>query len=440
MKKTGNKLLIFLLILVQSLLAIGVGIAVLFDASGRVIPVNVYAGDLDIGGKGFEEAARAIEADYEARFGVQHIRLKADDDQIYEIPFSSIEATVDGMATIEPIMSMDGIEDITRLIGTHFGNHTTVLSPVVKFNESKLRMKLIELSESINREPVDARIYYKDGLIEKEPDDPGVSLNVNNAAELIRRQLSTDPFGVIDLRAGKVLDTVYADVTMKDFDAIQVVLGEYSTSIMDGAVEDSIETAVEGINGIVLAPGGDPSGRSGFSFVETMLSQDSDIAFDEGYCQVASTMYAALLEAGIPAENITRLPHKLTVDYIEPGLDAVVAEDAYDLRFSNPFGNNLAIYAVKKGTVVTVAVAGSRDDRPDKSVISTQTVNKSAPPVYYVENRDLKPGEQVVLDPGKEGITVRVYRNNELISTDTYEAESSIVQIGPDTDPEIKNK
>lgn len=151
-------------------------------------------------------------------------------------------------------------------------------------------------------------------------------------------------------------------------------------------------------------------------------------------------MYAALLEAGIPAENITRLPHKLTMDYIEPGLDAMVAEDAYDLRFSNPFGNNLAIYAVKKGTVVTVAVAGSRDDRPDRNVISTQTVNKSAPPVYYVENRDLKPGEQVVLDPGKEGITVRVYRNNELISTDTYEAESSIVQIGPDTDPEIKNK
>ena len=41
-------------------------------------------------------------------------------------------------------------------------------------------------------------------------------------------------------------------------------------------------------------------------------------------------------EAGIPAENITSW--RLTVDYIEPGLDAMVAEDAYDLRFANPFG------------------------------------------------------------------------------------------------------
>lgn len=49
MKKAGNKLLIFFLILVQSLLAMAVGIAVLYNASGSDVPANVYAGDLDIG-------------------------------------------------------------------------------------------------------------------------------------------------------------------------------------------------------------------------------------------------------------------------------------------------------------------------------------------------------------------------------------------------------
>lgn len=440
MKKTGSKLLIFSLILVQSLLAMAVGIAVLFDASGREIPVNVYAGGQDIGARGYEEAAEAIKADYEARFGSQHIRLKADDGKIYEIPFTSIEAFVDGKATVEPLKTLEGIGDIPRLISTHFGNHTTVLAPVINFNESKLRMKLIELSDDINKAPVDARIFYKDGLIEKIPDDPGISLNVNNAVELIRKQLSSDPFGEIDLMEGNALDIVYADVTMKDFDEIQVVLGEYSTSVKDQGLAISIGEAVKAINGIRVAPKGDAPGDSEFSFVEAILSGVPDIFFDEGLCQVASTMYAALLEAGIPVENITRLPHKLAVDYIEPGLDAVVAEDAYDLKFSNPFDNEVAIYAVKEGSVVTVAIAGNRDDRTDKSVIRTQIVQKSSPPVYYVENRDLKPGEKVVLDPGKEGVTVRVYRNDELISTDTYEAESSIVQIGPSIDPDKRNK
>jgi hypothetical protein len=57
-----------------------------------------------------------------------------------------------------------------------------------------------------------------------------------------------------------------------------------------------------------------------------------------------------------------------------------------------------------------------------------------------VENRELEPGEQIVLDPGKAGVTVRVYRNDELVSTDTYEAESSIVQIGPEPEPDTGNK
>lgn len=432
-KKTGNKLLIFSLILAQSLLAMVVGIAVLFDASGREIPVNVYAGGLDIGTKGYEEAVEAIEAHYGAKFGTQHILLKADDNQVYEIPFSSIEAVVDGEATLKQLMSIEGVEDIPRLISTYFGNQTTVLPPVIKFNDSKLRMKLIELSEIIYKSPSDAGIYYKDGLVEKVPDTPGVSLNVNKASELIRRQLSSDPFAEIDLRARNALDTVYADITMKDFDGIQVVLGEYSTSIKDPALEDSIENAVEWINGITLSPKANAAGDGEFSFVETIRSNAPDVFIDEGFCQVASTMYAALLNAGMPVENITRLPHNLTVDYIEPGLDAMVADDAYDLRFKNPFKNTVAIYAVKQGSVVTVAIAGNRDDKLEKSVIRTQTVQKSAPPVYYVENRDLAPGEKVILDPGREGITVRVYRNNELISTDTYEAESSIVQIAPET-------
>jgi hypothetical protein len=60
--------------------------------------------------------------------------------------------------------------------------------------------------------------------------------------------------------------------------------------------------------------------------------------------------------------------------------------------------------------------------------------------VYYVENRNLKPGEKVILNPGKEGVMVNVYRNGELIGPDKYEAEKAIVQIGPNTDWKNENK
>ncbi len=440
MKKTGKTLLIFLLILVQSLMAMTAGIVMLFSVSQKEVPANVYAGEIDISEKGYNEAAQLIEADYGARFDTHALRLSKD-DEIYEIPFSAIEAAIDGEMTIKPLNSIKGPSDLPRLVNTYFGRYGTVLNPVVHFNESKLRMELIELSERIDTAPTDAGIYYKDGLIEKIPDNPGISLNVNNTTELIRAHLSSDPFETIDLNNGGALKTIDADVQMRHYESIQVVLGEYSTSISDAALSRSIQLAVEAINGLMIAPSGDETGRDKVSFVECMSAAISEPNYDEGYSQVASTLYAALLKAGLPKDSITaRVQHKLSVDYIEPGLDSWISSDAGDLRFSNPYKNTLAIFAVMQGSVLTVAVAGSREDKTDECVITKEIVQEFSPPVYFMENENLKPGERVILDPGKDGITVKVYRNEELISTDSYEAESSIVQIPPDTEWENKNK
>ncbi|MGI6668682.1 MAG: VanW family protein [Acetivibrionales bacterium] len=151
----------------------------------------------------------------------------------------------------------------------------------------------------------------------------------------------------------------------------------------------------------------------------------------KGMTMVASTLYAALLKTGMPVDCITRLPHKMAVDYIEPGLDSWISGNAGDLKFTNPFKNNIAIFAEQNEDRVVVAIAGSLADKPEKSEISTEIVQRFEPPVYYVENNNLKQGEKLILNPGKEGIVVNVYRNGILIGTDEYEAEKAIIQIGP---------
>ena|GEM_PF-617743 len=432
-QKTGKTQLIFLLILVQSLVAAAAGIIALLAVSQKEIPANVYAGELYVGGMTYDEAVKAIEADYGARFAEGSLRLRKSDYEVFEISFSDIGAAVDGKMTIKQLMPSGNIYGLTRLINAHFSRSGTELKPVVKFDEGRLMMKLRTLSERISTLPADAVIYYKDGLIEKIPDIPGISLNVNNTTELIRSCLESDPFGEVDLNEGDALRTIDAEIKMKDYDDIQVVLGEYSTSIKDPALAEGIRQAIHAVNGQIIAPQGEPAGSDRFSFVGCISASIADPSFDEGYSQVASTLYAALLKAGLPAESITaRMPHDLTPDYIEPGLDSWISADGGDLRFSNPYDNPLAIFAVTKGSVLTVAVAGRMEDRTDKAVITRETVQRYTPPVYYVENRELKNGEAIVMDPGKEGITINVYRNGELISTDTYKAETSIVQVAPD--------
>lgn len=434
MDNTRKTLFIFLVILIQSLVAMAAGIAVLFDASLKEIPANVYAGEIHIGGKSYTEAAGAIEAEYGARLGENKLRLSAGGSDIYEISFSSIEAYVDGESTLSPINTFRSVGDIPRLIKTYFGNDGAVVKPDVKFSESKLRMELAGLSEKINTTPTDARIYYKDGIIEKVADTPGVSLDVNAAVNLIRAELASDPFRVINLSNGNALKISYAPVTMKDFDDIELIHGEYSTSIYDATLNESIQHAVDQINGTMLEPAGNKDGADGFSFVECLGLNDGTEYENEGYDQVASTLYTALLTAGIPKDSITRLQHKTAVGYIQPGLDAWISGNAGDIKFSNPFGKKLAVFAVRNRSVVTVVIAGSRVDKAEKSVIRTETIQEFDPPVYYMEKEGLKPGEKVVLNPGKKGLSVKVFRNDELISTDQYEAETSIVQIAPDVE------
>lgn len=434
MDKTRKTLLIFLMIIIQSLIAMAVGIAVLLNASNKEIPANVYAGDIYIGGKSYSAAEEAIEAEYGSRLSENTIKLSTGNADIHEISFTSIDAYVDGESTLSTIRTIKGIGDIPSLINTYFGHYGTTIRPDVKFDESKLRMKLLELSGIINNSPTDAKIYYKDGIIEREADNPGIQLDVNNAVELLKSALSSDPFAVVNLKDGNALNIIDANVTMKDFDEIQLVFGEYSTSIKDGSLSDSIQYAVDSINGTILAPAGDKDGKDGFSFAECLGLNDGSEYKDNGYDQVASTLYAALLTAGIPKDSIIRLPHETAADYIEPGLDAWISGDAGDVKFRNPFNNRLAIFAVKNGSVVTVAICGNRSDKTEQCVIRTETVQEIKPPVFYVEKDDLKPDERIILNPGKKGVSIKVYRNDELISTDLYKAETSIIQIAPGTE------
>lgn len=436
MVKKRNTLLIILLTTVQSLLAVSAGVAVLFSLSSDDIPAGVKAGMSKIEGMKYAQAAATIEADYSALLQANSFKLIVEDGDTYEIPFSQIDVAVDGEATVNSLKTINGIKDIPRLFQLHFANISMELAPVVRYNEAKLRMELLEISDQVFVEASDAQMKYVGGKIEKKPETEGISLNVSNAADLIGKQLTENPLLetiTLNRHDKSVLNAVPASVTMKDFDDIQHVIAGYTITAAEEELAKPVQFAVDAINGTIL----DPVAQGGevFSFVTCLQSKSADFENDnEGYDQVASTLYAALLSAGMPKDSITRLPHKLAVDYIEPGLDAWISGNAGDLKFSNSFNNKIAIFAEKKNSMITVAIAGSGDDIIQDYEINIQTAQRLAPPVAYVVDSSLKSGESITLNPGKEGLLVNVFRNDELISTDRYEAEKRIVRIAADSD------
>ena len=83
-----------------------------------------------------------------------------------------------------------------------------------------------------------------------------------------------------------------------------------------------------------------------------------------GICQVATTVYRAALNAGLPVTE--RASHSLYVSYYEKygvGIDATIFPHSQDLTFVNDTGNYLLVQAYSREFEAAVHVYGHSDGR-----------------------------------------------------------------------------
>ncbi|MCI8598423.1 MAG: VanW family protein [Lachnospiraceae bacterium] len=142
------------------------------------------------------------------------------------------------------------------------------------------------------------------------------------------------------------------------------LIGSYATAYnanISRAV--NISLAASRINQVVIQPG------ESFSFNQTILPRTAANGYVEanvivnksyvlgiggGICQVSSTLYAAMLDAGLPATE--RHPHSLNVGYIPEGMDATISGNTLDLRFTNIFEEPIQIQAVADQGTLTISL------------------------------------------------------------------------------------
>lgn len=142
------------------------------------------------------------------------------------------------------------------------------------------------------------------------------------------------------------------------------LIGSYATAYnanISRAVNVSL--AASRINGMIINPG------ESFSFNQAILPRTTANGYVEanmivnkkyvlgiggGICQVSSTLYAAMLDAGLPATE--RHPHSLQVGYIPEGMDATISGSALDLKFTNIFAQPLQIQASADQGTLTISL------------------------------------------------------------------------------------
>jgi vancomycin resistance protein YoaR len=143
-------------------------------------------------------------------------------------------------------------------------------------------------------------------------------------------------------------------------------LGAFSTEYKGGSAGRSanIERAAAALDGQWINPGeifsyndavGPTTKRNGFRLARIFINGRDAKGYGGGVCQVSSTLYNALLEAGLPV--LERHPHSKAVGYVKPGTDAATSYGVLDLNFENDRPYPLLLRAQAGDGLLTVSVS-----------------------------------------------------------------------------------
>lgn len=447
MAKIKKEAFIFILMCSQIVLAVFVGLLTLYFVTMDRIAPNVYVDDVSVGNVSLEQAIIKLEDNFDKVIENNSLVIKYNGNDKFVIKYSEIDASIDYSMSVKLAHSPAGHNSFINLIHGYFSYGKTVVHPVVSLNEGKLRNKLQELASLVNKDAANANIYLKDDKIIKVTEVNGLNLNIDNAVQKIKNEINVtfnSPL-VFDVANNYEMKTVYPQITSKDLEGAEDVISRFSTDIKSPENEDSIKIAANAINKVLIYPVDAKTGKDAgvFSFNKYLAAEKGNMdQNNEGYNQVASTLYAAVLTAGIKQDTVMRTPHKNQVDYIDPGLDTVVFGDSIDFKFKNSLDCTLIIFAEVKDNKLTVSLVGKKKDKLVKNNLKIEVEQKYDPPVITVESQDMKPGEKKLVSQGKEGLKVNVYRitlkgdkevDKKLIGTDKYEAIETMVQIGPNS-------
>jgi vancomycin resistance protein YoaR len=326
----------------------------------------------------------------------------------------------------------------------------------LQLNHDKLAPYITRLEEDINKDAVDARLFFNMETEELEvlqESKDGFKLDIPTLHQKMDVAVINGS-DHIDLPVQLITPTIASD----NLPALGITaLVSEQTSYFSGSSSgrmSNIALAASKFDGVIIPPG------EVFSFNEQLGPVTEEEGYDEsliiygdrttvgiggGVCQVSTTAFRTAFFGGL--EITERWAHGYRVSWYEtnsvPGLDATIYTPDVDLKFRNDTGNYLLIQTetdLDAGTV-TFRFFGTPtgwDIIVDEPVIENISV---PPPPRYEQVATLPRGTVKQVDWAKDGMDVTVTRvvkqGEEIIHNDTvisrYRPWQAVYQVGPGT-------
>ena len=283
---------------------------------------------------------------------------------------------------------------------------------------------------------------------------PGEALNIKKTVENINARIGEGwDKKAFDVEAA--VTEIQADIRQDDLADITDVLGTFTTyyGSSDGGRTMNVESGAGHINGTMMQPGEEVSADdlmapytegNGYAMAASYENNEVVQSMGGGICQVSTTLYNALLLAEL--EITERYEHSMLVSYVEPSMDAAIADDVKDLKFRNNLQDPVYIEAVLLDGNITFNIYGKETRSAERTVeyVSETLETTESDETRYVATEDAI-GTMYTQNEGQTGLTAQlwkiVYENGtevsrEAVNYSTYLASGKTIAVGTFSDNE----
>ena len=307
-------------------------------------------------------------------------------------------------------------------------------------------------AEAHDTDPVDASIeMLDDDSFVVTPGQDGIKINASASFLNINTYL-TDIWNGENPVCDMKMEVVKFKGDEAELSKIKDVLGRASTDFSSSS-ESRYQNIVNGaskIDGKVLYPGESLSvldnlmpfePENGYSMAPSYINGKSEDTFGGGICQVSTTLYMAVLKAELQVDE--RHNHSMTISYVDPAMDAAVAEGSKDFQFTNDGDHPIYLDAKTYDGDLVITIYGC-DERPEGRSIhfESEVIKESEPQVDLQSDETLSFGIISQKTIGHGGLEARLWKviewngqtEKEEVNYSVYEPQNIIYIVGTSTD------
>lgn len=378
------------------ILAFQVGSAWLVSTVNRSTYLkNIYINDIDVNGFSREEGMQYVRQQIDERLNTDFTLTCGD--KSWSFCAADFGATIETDALMERAWNIGHVGSIferKRAVKSLKENPICLEAPL-EYDERRVDAFVDEIYDAVYIAPQNATVAMN-------VDQPYLVSESSRGQELDREIAREQIISLIETGEGEgELPMIMLDPALSTDSAMDsmnlIVEYKTDTSMRGYNSRYNVRKALSYFSPMEVKPGeevnfnaivGPRTEERGWMSATEYIDNQAQEGFGGGVCQASSTLYGALLKAGMTI--IDRYPHSMTVAYVDPSLDAAVTDTKKNLVFRNDTDNSIFIFTEVTQEYATVRIYGERPAYRYELESRIVSQDSNAIRVSYIDDKEGK--------------------------------------------------